>query len=365
VPRVLLLTSHPVQGRDGADKEISLGLLQNNLDVDYTWVNRAGSRQLAEVGGTRLTIISRRGTPGLLERVQTALLGLLHERRVELVHVVSTIGPGFRSYSRLRAVLGRAGLPVVHTVPGFARPEHLMDARPLGLTVAVSTATQAALVAAGFGAVRCIPSGISLSRWPMAWPEVHPRPVVLFSGHHDPGGGAHEVLAAAAQLEAGGTPIRLVLALRSRGGGREREARFVLEEARRLGLSSVAVHGRVLDMPRLVAGCDILVFPPAQLVGGKADVPLVVLEALATGRPVVVTDLPQFGALAEAVVRVPVAEPGVLAATLAGLLADPVRCAALAQHGRHLVEQEFSAALMATRYRTLYDELLGSAARLR
>ncbi len=359
--RVLLLTSHPIQGRDGADKEIALGLLQHIDDVEFTWVSGVRSRELASVGGRRLRIVSAHGTPGLFERGQAALLGLMHERSVDLVHVVSTIGAGFRGYSKLRAALDRGTVPLVHTVPGVTLPRHVMDTRPIGTTVAVSQTTREMLEAAGFGSVRCIPNGISLERWSVAPVEPHVRPVLLFAGHNDVGGGAQEVLGAAGELQAQGTSVRLVLALRTRGGRKNREARFLLESARRLGLDDVAVHGRVADMPHLLAACDVLMFPPSQLVGGKADVPLVVLEAMASGRPVIVTDLPQFDALEDRVVRVPTAEPAALFTALYRLVADPEIRVRLGADGRALVEQRFSAALMARRYRELYDELLATA----
>ena len=95
MPRVLLLTSHPVEGRDGADKEVALGLLTQLEDVEFTWVSRWRSDELAHVGGRRLRIVSARGRAGLQERVQAAVRGGLAQRSVDLVHVVSTIGPSF------------------------------------------------------------------------------------------------------------------------------------------------------------------------------------------------------------------------------------------------------------------------------
>ncbi len=358
MPRVLLLTSHPVQGRDGADKEVTLGLLEHVHDVDFTWVSRIGSRQLSWVKGRRLRILSWRGTPTLLERTETALMGLLYEHSVDLVHVVSTVGSGYRYYSQLRSVLGRKDIPFIHTVPGISMPKHLDGIKQMGTTVAVSRATSDQLNAAGFKDVRYIPNGISLDRWPYVPTQLHPRPVILFAGHTDEGGGVNEVLSAASALSRTGTPVRLVLAMRIRGGRWDQHARAVLKTANDYGLDDVAVHGRVADMPALVAHCDILVFPPSKLVGGKADVPFIVLEAMATGLPVIVTDLPQFDALGDRVVRVPSNDPGALEAALAKVLADPELRERLSREGRQFVEDNFGAELMAQRYRELYEELL-------
>lgn len=356
--RVLLLTSHPVQGRDGADKEVTLGLLEHVHDVEFTWVSRVGSRQLSWVRGRRLRILSWRGTPTLLERIETALLGLVYEHSVDLVHVVSTIGSGYRYYSQLRSVLGRKSIPFVHTVPGVSMPKHLAGIKQGGTTVAVSRATSDQLKAAGFADVRYIPNGISLERWPYVPTPLHPRPVILFAGHTDEGGGVAEVLSAASALRAEGVLVRLVLAMRIRGGRWDQHAREVLKAAREHGLDDVAVHGRVADMPALVAHCDVLIFPPSRLVGGKADVPFIVLEAMATGLPVIVTDLRQFDALGERVVRVPINDPDALQRALERVLGDAELRERLSRQGREYVEENFGAELMAQRYRALYDDLL-------
>lgn len=362
MPRVLLLTSHPVEGRDGADKEVALGLLTHVTDVDYTWVSRWRSHDLDHLPGRRLSILSTRGRAGLQERLQSAVRGGLAQRSVDLVHVVSTIGPHFGRSSQVHEKLTPPGIPIIHTVPAVSRPADLLDARPLGLTVAASRATARLLQDAGFPHVTYIPTGIEVERWRGTTPRLSTRPTVFFAGHHDPGGGADDVIAGAAAVQRSGTPVRLVMAMRSRGRHGARDARYLLESASRQGLDEVAVHGRVDDMPALVGSSTVVVFPPQQLVGGKADVPLVVLEAMAAGRPVVVSDLPQLEALGDAVVRVPPGDAGALAAAIKHLVVDRAGAAELAARATLLVEQEFSAATMAQRYRALYDSVLAGQA---
>ena len=62
--RALLLTSHPVDGRDGADKEIAVALAEGLRGVDFTYVGRVGVR--SPVRGRKVAVLSRRGMPGLL-----------------------------------------------------------------------------------------------------------------------------------------------------------------------------------------------------------------------------------------------------------------------------------------------------------
>ena len=75
----------------------------------------------------------------------------------------------------------------------------------------------------------------------------------------------------------------------------------------------------------------------------------VALEALATGRPVVVTATPgmdQYVSEGRTGHLVPPGEPGELAAALLGLLADPTRAAELGRNGRVEVERHFTTQIM-------------------
>jgi glycosyltransferase involved in cell wall biosynthesis len=360
VRRVLLLTSHPLEGRDGADKQLATSVARNLPDTSFTWFSRAPAvSQPALATGRRLRVLSRQGVPGPSERLQIAVRATYLEPRVDLVHAVLTVGPGFARYGALRAKLpSRLRRPVLHTVPGIAAPEMLAGAGPLGRTVALSEATASRLRDAGFGDVVVVPPGVEMSRWPAA-----PRPsedvaTVLFAGHHDPGGGAEDVVLAVAAAASRGHPLRLILAMRPRVGQDERaEAQRLSSLAASHGVTDVEVLGRVDDLPALVGSADVLVFPPRQL-HGKADVPLTVLEALATARPAIVSDLPEFAALGDAVVRVPAGDTDALGDALDELLRSPRWWDELATGGRRLVEERFSDVSMAATYGRLYDELL-------
>jgi len=359
--RVLLLTSHPVEARDGADKELALTVAAGMPDVDFTWFGQAGRRGREPLRtGRRVPLLSATGMPGVAERVQAAGLGLALDARVDLVHAVVTIGPWFGKFVALRErVLGPHRRPAIHTVPAVADPRWLRGAAALGTTVALSRATQSQLQDAGFPDVRLVPPGTDLGRWPLQARRHAGPPVVAFAGHYDVEGGLSESVAALGALARTGTAVRALFLMRPRPGQDEAgEAAALLRRARAAGLEDVRVHGRVPDMPAVVADVDVLLLPARDL-GGKADVPLTLLEAMATGRPVVVSDLPELAALGGAVTRVPVGDVPALTAAVRGLLDEPARWQARSRAGRALVEQRFSAAEMVGRYRGLYDELLG------
>lgn len=355
--RVLLFTSCPYEGGAGADTRLAASIADCMPDRDFLWFTRWPSRgQSGPTRGRGVPIVSRDGAPHLPERLQTALAGGVLARRTDLVHAVMTIGRTYPLFSRLRrGVLG--GGPVIHTVPGVMDSRLLERARPLGVTVTLSEATARQLRAAGFGDVRVIPPTIPLGRWPWR-PRAGGTPVVLFAGHHDPEGGAHEAIAAAAESYRRGARFRLVLAMRARPGqdvpALEAELRAL---AAREELPEIDVRGHVPDMPGLLEAADVLLFPPRRL-GGKADVPFIVLEALATGRPVVLSDLPEFAALGNAGLRAPAGDRLRTGELLTGLLEQPQWWEMQARRGRATVEEVFGPDRFRAQYERLYKEAL-------
>jgi glycosyltransferase involved in cell wall biosynthesis len=114
-------------------------------------------------------------------------------------------------------------------------------------------------------------------------------------------------------------------------------------------------------MYRLLASADVVLFPPRAL-SGKADVPLTILEAMATGRPVIVSDLPQFAMLGDAVLRAPVGNSELTGGFLAKLLSQPRYWDAVVNKGYTTVAERFGPELFAQRYRQLYQEVMSQSA---
>lgn len=357
--RVLLLTSHPVDGRDGADKEIALGLVRGLPELSFTFFGRAGSPSPAP--GRRVPVFSRTGSPGMFERTQVALRVPGLARSTDLVHAVMTIGPGYAAWSRSKWAPRHR--PVVLTVPGVVSRDCLKGNHPLGVTVALSDVTADHMRDAGYSDVRVIPPGIDLTRWRRV-PRHGATPFVLFfAGHAGPDGGTHQAIEVAARVVQGGLPVRLVLALRTRPG-QDQSAELVAAEtaARGAGLADVQVHGRIEAMTDALAAADVVLFNPPRLDGGKADVPLTVVEALATGRPVVATRLPELAALSDVLVQVPAGAAEEAAEAVRLLLTDPAAWRERSQKGRDAVERRFSAEQMCRAYAEIYAELLNDHA---
>jgi glycosyltransferase involved in cell wall biosynthesis len=128
-------------------------------------------------------------------------------------------------------------------------------------------------------------------------------------------------------------------------------------EAGRLGVRAhISFLGRREDVPDLMAASDALC-APSYFEGH----PLVILEAMAIGLPVVaarslgITEAVRNG---ETGLLFPFGNAAVLARTLATLLEDPDLAACLSENGRCAIEEEFSALRMARETLLLYRDVL-------
>lgn len=150
--------------------------------------------------------------------------------------------------------------------------------------------------------------------------------------------------------------IRLIIA----GSGSEQPAIEALTAA--LGLAgSVTLPGSVADVRALLREADCLL-----LTSDHEGTPNVILEAMASARPVVATDVGGVGALVETGqtgLLVPRDDEERLAEAIVRLAEAPTVAACLGQRGRARVEAHFSLSRLEQNLRTLYREVLPGGAR--
>lgn len=282
--------------------------------------------------------------------------------------LIHTHTPRSALVGRLAAAL--AGLPMVHHVhsPTARDTEQALRNRINRLVeqaslvgvrdlVAVSQSLARHLRAEGLGdrRIHVVPNGVP------ARAALEPRPppaawtlgsVALFR----PRKGLEVLLQALAALRARGLPVRLraVGPFVSEAYGEEMHAL-----AGRLGLQpAIDWVGFSDDVDHHLAAMDTFVLPSLYGEG----MPMVVLEAMAHGLPVVASDVEGIPEAVEHGVTglvVPPAQPAALADALAALLAQPARWSSMraASHRRHA--ERFSAQSMAAGVRAVYRELLG------
>jgi len=142
---------------------------------------------------------------------------------------------------------------------------------------------------------------------------------------------------------------------------RQREA-HIKARVKEAGLTErVSFFNEVEDMEALAAAVDLSVLPADSLYA-KMDIPLVLLESLREGVPVVVST---YGPLAELLARdvgaaVPTGESGPFAEAVVGLLENPEERRRMGANGKELVRSVYSPDRIGRLYEELYDSLLSS-----
>lgn len=144
------------------------------------------------------------------------------------------------------------------------------------------------------------------------------------------------------------------LRARARGAGVDDRVRF---------LGDVSQN----DVATLFTAADIVAVPSVRDDSGNVDgLPNVVLEALASGTPVVTTAAGGIGAVVEperTAVVVPERDPDALARALSDLVADPSRRARLGAAARGHVDAHFAWGATAARFEHAYDRALAMKSR--
>jgi glycosyltransferase involved in cell wall biosynthesis len=169
---------------------------------------------------------------------------------------------------------------------------------------------------------------------------------VVYAGRLSSEKGVDTLIAAAAAI---GVPVDIA--------GTGPEASAYEDLARSTGATSVRFHGHLprAELHRLIRSAAVVVVPSRCY----ENQPLIVLESMACGVPVVASEI---GGLPELVAPgvdgelVPPNDPDALAASLQGLLTDPVRTYEMGRAARAKVEVQFSAEKHLQRLQELYAE---------
>ncbi len=165
------------------------------------------------------------------------------------------------------------------------------------------------------------------------------------------------LLDAAALLRDAGTPVRVLLV----GDGVERPN--LLQQVERLRLRDIAIlPGRVGPDEALQAqaAIDIFTCPREDLRVCRLVTPLKPVEAMALGKPVVLSDLPALSELVGgegAGMLVPAGNPRALADAVAALRDDPERRREMGEAGKAEVAAKRTWSSLARTYRAIYQSL--------
>lgn len=256
--------------------------------------------------------------------------------------------------------------PIVQSLMSSAdAARHVALLAPLDAVVTLSRHTQRLLVEAGLPAARvhCI------------YPAVPPSPRaadrgdarrVLYAGDLDERV-VDRLVHVMRAIEAATVPRRYTLTIACRPKGvrdAEHRQRLAALLAGELADGRAELFGEVADMGALRRTTALQVFA-ADHVTRKVDLPLVLLEGLAEGVPLVALDFAPPNEIFDAARRhgldigaaVAADDPNALELAVRALLEAPERLERAAGDARRLAQLEFSVRVMANRYADLYGQL--------
>lgn len=322
-----------------------------------------GRRGVTPPPGARLEPVFRNRVGHALGALDGArVLAALAMSKQPLWHFV--FQPNQRTSSVAASACAARRKRSVHTVASAPLlGVHPRDVSFADRTVVLSRAAETRFRAAGVEVVR-IPPAVhplepssaaerSSTRAHFGLPET--APVVVFPGDLERGEGAGLMLEAARDRP----EFVMVMACRAKAPAAHDAERKLRERAAALGVES-RVHwvGSTPLIHSLLGAADIVALPSRDL-GAKVDLPIVLLEALWLGKPVVVargSSAEELSAVGAAIAVEPVREA--FSAALAQLHDDSEARRTREIAARRVAELEYAPEMMARRYEALYDELL-------
>ena len=273
-------------------------------------------------------------------------------RRIGAFHLHNHFGNSSCSVAMLASAL--SGVPYSYTLHG---PAELFDPMRWRIDLKIARAAFVACISnfarsqgmlfadqAHWPRMHVVHCGVDPALYAGAPRPAGAAPTLLFVGRLAAIKGLAVLLEAVAALRPRHPDLRLALV----GDGPDRTA--LAAQAARLGIADAVEFTGYLSQTAVaarLAEADVFVLPSF-----AEGVPVVLMEALAAGRPVVATRVAGVAELVEDGVAgflIPPGDPAPLADRLQRLLSDPALRARLGAGGRRIVEAEFDAAREAAR----------------
>ncbi|MCB9556179.1 MAG: glycosyltransferase family 4 protein [Deltaproteobacteria bacterium] len=266
--------------------------------------------------------------------------------------------------SKLRA---RRTVQTVCSIPAsFASTRRLLFADRV---IVLSEHTARCFADAGFPAERLhvIPPGIALPARPDAETRAATRrrhnvaldaDLVVFPGDYQFSRAAQTVAEAAIKLRRPKTVFVFACRVKQQASRLEEDRiRRMLSQAGIMG--SVRLYNQLDDILDVLGAADACILP-AESLFAKMDLPMVLIEALAMGVPIIVGDQPPLVEImrGEIGMAIPAVDPTALADALSKLLNNKSLHGQLSDNARRVARDHFDVRNMVRRYEDLYAEML-------
>ena len=269
------------------------------------------------------------------------------------VNSLTGLGYAFATPSRRMAVLRPQLLKILQFVLGGRSAVTIFHnpADREALVKALAVPSERAFIVRG--------SGVNLNEF-APQPEPSGVPVVMLASRMLWEKGVGEFVTAATHLRKMGAKARFVL-VGDPDPDRPR-ASISLDQLRALNQSGIVEWwGHRDDMAAALAQANLVCLP-----SHHEGLPKVLIEAAATGRAIVATDIPGCRQIVKNGVNgllTPVGDPGTLADAIRSLLDEPARRAEMGKRGRELAASEFAEGLVVEQTLAIYRKLQSATSR--
>jgi phosphatidylinositol alpha-1,6-mannosyltransferase len=289
------------------------------------------------------------------------LARLLRDREHDVWHFVFAPNAASSWAARAAIALRRFRGAVVQTIASRMKGQGGRSLLFGDVVVALSEWSRARLIGMGIEASRvvvippCAPRPIASDERIRAVREklgVGDAPLVLYPGDYEVSSGARAMAQSVAAIAREVPEARVVFACRMKTP-RAAQARRAIEVSSKKHAEYMIHTGDVDDMQALIAATSVVAFPVDDLYG-KVDVPLVLLEALALGVPIVVAR----GGPLEAISTARFVEPHDAAGLAKNVLELLREGPEAGRAGVRLWEERFTPERVAAAHDDLYDEAL-------
>ncbi len=360
-PRILVLIKG--LGIGGAERlivEASKSWDRSSFDYRVAYVLPWKDQLVSRLTEAEVPVVCIGGKRGLDPLTPIRLRRLIRDERISLVH----------AHLPSAGILARvaAKVPVVYTEHNLAgsyrqptRTLNRLTYRGNEAVTAVSEAVASSVEGWGGPPATFVANGVAVDVGQAQIADIRQQlgiepdlPLIVHVGNIRPLKG-HSTLIAAAELLVKLLPDFLIA---SAGGEKNPgDLERVRRQARVVGVANkLRFLGRVDDARPLLAAADVVVNP-----ADAEGLPVVLLEALALGRPVVATavgGVPTIIRDGETGRLVPAGDPVALAAALAEAITDGAASSRWGTAGAALVAQEYGVDRMVTAFEDIYRRLL-------
>lgn len=286
---------------------------------------------------------------------------LLRDRDHDVWHFVFAPNPASSYAARAAIAMGRFRGAVVQTIASRTKGQGGRSLVFGDVVVALSEWSRGRLIGTGIDASRivvippCAPRPNTSAARVRAVRDalgIGDAPIVLYPGDYEVSSGASTMAQSVGEIARAVPEARIVFACRKKTAGAA-EAQSAIEASTKKHAQYIVHAGDVDDMPALIAATRVVAFPVDDLYG-KVDIPLVLLEALALGVPMILARGGPLEAISTARFVVPRDADGLAKNVLELLRNGPDEGRA----GVRLWEERFTPERVAAAHDDLYDKAL-------